>query len=57
MRMEHSYGTFEYYPCLNCGQVFHADLWLVVDIDERPDLAKRIAEGRSTRSPAPPAVW
>ncbi|MCX7856021.1 MAG: CpXC domain-containing protein, partial [Anaerolineae bacterium] len=43
--MSHSYAEKVTLSCPNCGQAFQADLWLIVDAGERPDLVERIRQG------------
>jgi len=31
--------------CPQCGQTFEAEVWLIVDLSARPDLAERIRQG------------
>ncbi|MFO7684253.1 MAG: CpXC domain-containing protein [Chloroflexota bacterium] len=31
--------------CAGCGESYRADIWLVVDVAERPDLAAKICQG------------
>jgi hypothetical protein len=31
--------------CPHCGQPFNADIWLIVDTQERPDLLARLQAG------------
>ena len=39
--------------CPHCGQTFTTEIWFIVDLDERPDLAERIREGRIHSIPCP----
>lgn len=34
--------------CDSCGKVYWPDIWLVIDIEQRPDLARRIQDGTIT---------
>ena len=43
--LSHSYRSDPLLVCEACGESYRADIWLVVDVDERPDLAARICEG------------
>ena len=39
--MPHSYAETLTLACAACGRDFDADLWLIVDMAERPDLQTR----------------
>ena len=43
--MPHSFTTSANLECPHCRQPFTSELWLIVDADERPDLAERIRAG------------
>jgi tetratricopeptide (TPR) repeat protein len=43
--MPNSYAQSAQLTCPVCGQPFAADIWLIVDVDERPDLAARARAG------------
>ena len=43
--MPNSFSQTTPLRCPQCGQPFKADLWLIVDADERPDLLERIRDG------------
>ncbi len=43
--MSHSYAQPADLPCPNCHQTFHAELWLILDAAERPDLIERLRAG------------
>ncbi len=43
--MAHSYAETVTLACPQCGRQFSADLWLIVDAGERPDLLERVREG------------
>jgi hypothetical protein len=43
--LSHSYRSDPLLVCERCHESYRADIWLVVDVDERPDLAMRIGEG------------
>ncbi|MFO7917993.1 MAG: CpXC domain-containing protein [Anaerolineae bacterium] len=43
--MAHSYAQRETVTCPNCKKSFSADLWTIVDVSERQDLAKQIVDG------------
>ena len=43
--MAHSLAHNSSLTCPDCGLAFDADIWLVVDADERPDLLERIRAG------------
>ena len=43
--LSHSYRSDPLLVCEGCGESYRADIWLVVDVDERPDLVERICEG------------
>jgi len=43
--LTHSYRSDPLLVCAGCGESYRADIWLVVDVDERPDLVERICEG------------
>ena len=40
-------------PCPNCGRPVSLDIWLIVDMAERPDLADRIRDDRLHTVPCP----
>src|SRR5438552_670051 len=37
-----SWSQTNSFTCPQCGAVFEADIWLIIDIGERPDLLERI---------------
>ena len=43
--MPHSFSQTASLTCPQCGQTFSAEIWLIVDAEERPDLAERIRAG------------
>jgi hypothetical protein len=43
--LTHSYRSDPLLTCGGCGESYRADIWLVVDINERPDLAAKIVDG------------
>jgi len=43
--MANSYVESLDIPCTNCQEAFRADIWLIVDVKERPDLAETIRKG------------
>jgi len=43
--MPHSFSQTASLTCPQCGRPFSAEVWLIVDADERPDLAERIRDG------------
>ncbi len=43
--MPHSFSQTASLTCPQCGRAFSAEVWLIVDADERPDLAERIRAG------------
>jgi CHAT domain-containing protein/tetratricopeptide (TPR) repeat protein len=43
--MENSHAERVTYPCPACGQQLDADIWLIVDVSERPDLEERLRDG------------
>lgn len=43
--LPHSYRSDPLLVCEGCGDSYRADIWLVVDVAERPDLAARICDG------------
>ncbi|MEJ5241402.1 MAG: CpXC domain-containing protein, partial [Anaerolineales bacterium] len=43
--MPHSYARPTDLPCPQCGHTFHAELWLILDAAERPDLLDRLRRG------------
>ncbi|MBE2224084.1 MAG: hypothetical protein IAF02_21270 [Anaerolineae bacterium] len=43
--LPHSYRSDPLLVCEGCQESYRADIWLVVDVAERPDLAARIGEG------------
>ena len=44
--MPHSYAETANLDCPACGHAFTAEIWLLVDGAERPDLLARLREGR-----------
>ena len=42
----HSYAEQMHVTCPQCGHGFDADVWLIVDAGEHPDLVARIRDGR-----------
>jgi hypothetical protein len=40
----HSFATPREITCPHCGQNFHADIWLIIDTVERPDLLEKICD-------------
>lgn len=40
--LSHSYRSEPLLVCERCQESYRAAIWLVVDVVERPDLAKRI---------------
>ena len=49
--MAHSFATTAQLTCAACHQPFDADLWLLVDTAERPDLLARIRLGMLRGAP------
>ncbi|HHH41554.1 MAG TPA: hypothetical protein ENK56_06070, partial [Chloroflexi bacterium] len=43
--MDHSLAQQIERTCPQCGRTFEAEVWLIVDLTARPDLAERIKEG------------
>ncbi|MBC7243099.1 MAG: hypothetical protein H5T60_11720, partial [Anaerolineae bacterium] len=43
--MPHSFSQTVSLTCPRCGRDFSAEIWLIVDADERPDLLERIRAG------------
>jgi len=43
--MPHSFSQTASLTCPQCGRAFSAEVWLIVDADERPDLLARIRAG------------
>ena len=43
--MAHSHGEHRTLTCPECGQAFETEVWLIVDTEERPGLARCIREG------------
>jgi len=43
--MPHSYSQTGQAPCPQCGRAIPFEVWLIVDVGERPDLAERIRQG------------
>jgi tetratricopeptide (TPR) repeat protein len=43
--MPHSFSQTASLTCPQCGRAFSAEVWLIVDADERPDMAERIRAG------------
>lgn len=41
----HSYRSDPLLTCESCGESYRADIWLVVDVAERPDLEAKICDG------------
>lgn len=44
-RRPHSHAEPADLPCLQCGERSYAEVWIIVDADERPDLLARIRAG------------
>ncbi len=44
--MSRSYAQITQAPCPQCEQPVDLEIWLIVDLTERPDLAERVREGR-----------
>ncbi|HRQ38253.1 MAG TPA: CpXC domain-containing protein, partial [Chloroflexota bacterium] len=51
--MTHSLSQTATLTCPQCGQPFTADIWLIVDASERPDLLDRIRAGMLHDLPCP----
>ena len=51
--MTHSFAQETEQTCSQCGQTFSADVWLIVDVAERPDLLERIRKGTLHDLPCP----
>jgi len=51
--MTHSLAQRDQAPCPACGQGVDLEIWLIVDLAERPDLAERVREGRIHVVPCP----
>ncbi|WP_322510196.1 CpXC domain-containing protein [Anaerolinea sp.] len=51
--MAHSFSQTATLACPQCGHTFPAEIWLIVDGDERPDLLARAAQGDLHRLPCP----
>ena len=49
----HSLAQSTGLTCPRCGQAFQADLWLIVDAAERPDLLAQVEEGTLHALPCP----
>ncbi|MGB9872982.1 MAG: CpXC domain-containing protein, partial [Anaerolineae bacterium] len=43
--MTHSFAQPASLTCPRCGQTFSAEVWLIVDAAERPDLLERLRDG------------
>jgi uncharacterized Zn-finger protein len=43
--MSHSFAEQGSLICKRCGRSFKTDIWLIVDVVERPDLFERIRAG------------
>ena len=43
--MPRSYAQPHSFTCPHCGQSGNAEIWLIVDTDERPDLVEQIRDG------------
>lgn len=41
--MSHSYAQAVQITCSNCGDAFSADVWLIIDAEERPDLMAQVS--------------
>jgi len=41
----HSHAESATLPCRSCGHIFESEVWVVVDVDERPDLLARLRAG------------
>jgi len=51
--MPTSFHETQKLTCPQCGQSFEAELWLIVDAAERPDLAAHCRDGRLHRATYP----
>ncbi|WP_322808023.1 CHAT domain-containing protein [Thermanaerothrix sp.] len=51
--MAHSFAQTQMLTCPQCRHTFSADIWLILDADERPDLLARAAQGDLHRLPCP----
>ena len=51
--MTHSFAQEAELTCPQCGQTFSADVWLIVDAAERPDLLERARAGTLHDLPCP----
>ncbi|MEW6180989.1 MAG: CpXC domain-containing protein [Chloroflexota bacterium] len=51
--MAHSFSQIATLTCPQRGHTFPAEIWLIVDGDERPDLLARAAQGDLHRLPCP----
>lgn len=54
--MPHSFATTANLTCTACTRSFSAELWLIVDTVERPDLLARIRAAAPPLSQQPPLV-
>ena len=51
--MPHSFFQTASLTCPQCGRAFSAEVWLIVDTVERPDLLARIRDGTLHTFPCP----
>jgi DNA-directed RNA polymerase subunit RPC12/RpoP len=51
--MPTSFGQTLSLTCPRCGQSFQAEIWLIVDAAERPDLLEKIQAGTLHQIPCP----
>jgi hypothetical protein len=43
--MSHSHAEKAKLPCRNCGELIEGEVWVIVDVAERPDLLARLRAG------------
>lgn len=43
--MSHSHAETAKLPCRGCGELIEGEVWVIVDVDERPDLLVRLRAG------------
>lgn len=51
--MPHSFSQTTELDCPRCGKRFRAELWLIVDAAERPDLLKQVRQVRPHKLTCP----
>ncbi len=51
--MANSYTETTSLTCPHCGESFAAEIWLIIDAAERPELVEKIKQGNSPRDNLP----